>query len=123
MRMNAPDLFTFADQAASSLPDGIHRKLAELARGPPLWPVPVGEWHEITDCVRRFADQWHRPATAAGWTEPQLYGLDDRAPYARLDTMGAAWIIARRRHLVLTVDRTAITVKSRSCAILRFLRR
>jgi hypothetical protein len=97
--------------------------LADLIRRPPLRPISPGNWYDIIDGVRHFADRWHRPAMAAGWTEGQLYGLDREAPYTRLDAMGAAWLVASRRDQVVSIGPDAITLKTRSCAMLRLFRR
>jgi hypothetical protein len=121
--MTAPDLFTFAGAAAPQLPESIHRSLLDYERKPPLWPTPPGVWHAIVADVRRLADRWHRVAVGQGWSIDQLYGLDPVAPRARLDRMGAFWLVASRRDLVLSVDRVAMTLKTRSCAILRLHRR
>ncbi len=115
------DLFAFANLTAPTSA-ALDLRFADLVRGSPLWPVSPGRWREIVDGVRRFADGWHHAATAAAWTAEQLYGLSRQAPYARLDVMGAAWIVAARRDQVISVDRSAITLKTRSSATLQVYR-
>jgi hypothetical protein len=121
--MTAPDLFTFAGWAAPALPESVRRSLLDYERRPPPWPAPPGVWHAIVADVRQLADRWHRVAVGQGWTMDDLYGLDATAPRARLDRMGAFWLIASRRDQVICLDREAISLKTRSGAVLRLYRR
>ena len=118
----APDLFTHAG-LSSPLPTSLECGLDDWARKPPLWPVSPGTWHAIVADVRRLADRWHHAAIAQRWTVDQLYALHADAPFTRLDAMGAFWIAARRRDQVTAVDHIAITLKTRSGAVLRIYRR
>lgn len=122
MRMTtAPDLF--ATEPPIGTTAAVDAPLASLLERPPIWPVPPREWSAIITAVRAFAARWHGQAAAAGFTDLQLYGLDPRAPSANLAAMGAAWLIARTGHVVLTIDRAGIELRSRSGARLRLLRR
>lgn len=120
--MTAPDLFSFSGWAAPQLPESIHRSLLDYERKPPLWPAPPGMWHAIVRDVRRLADRWHHAAIGQGWTVDELYGLDAVAPRARLDRMGAFWLVASRQDQVTGLDRRAIALKTRSGASLRIYR-
>jgi hypothetical protein len=71
-----------------------------------------------------FAQAWHARACVCGWSPLTLYGLCLRAPHARLDRFGAAWLIATsasRLHVV-AVDASAIEVTSTTGAPLRIYR-
>lgn len=115
-----PDLFS---SLPAPLPAALEYGLNDFARGPPLWPIGPGAWQAIVEDVRRFANRWHRAAIRQGWTTDELYGLHGQAPYARLDAMGAAWIVAWRRDQVIGLDAKAITLKTRSPATLKIYRK
>jgi hypothetical protein len=99
------DLFT---PIASELPDDVARGFQMLASSPPLWPVPLAQWLSVVDCVTAFAARWDRPARARGWSTFSLYRLHPGAPLARLDAMGAAWLLARSGHRAIAVAADAI---------------
>jgi hypothetical protein len=81
-----------------------------LARSPPLWPIGAEEWCRAIASVRAFAGRWDVSARASGWTSLELYGLHRRGAYARLDAMGAAWLLARSGDIALAVDAGAMVV-------------
>jgi hypothetical protein len=115
-----PDVFGLPP-LADAVPDSVLRGLADLAASAPLWGEHP-EWIELLTNVQAFAARWHSSATAAGWSLPQLYGLDPVAPRARVGRMGAAFLVALRGHQVVEVDRHAITMVSRTAARLRLFR-
>jgi hypothetical protein len=112
------DLFT---PIASELPDDVVRGLQMLASSPPLWPVPLAQWLSVVDCVRVFAVGWDGQARACGWSTLSLYGLHAGAPMARLDAMGAGWLLARSGpgHRAIAVAADAIEVVTSTTARLR----
>src|SRR4051812_33131187 len=77
------------------LPDDVTRGLELLAASRPLWPVHTGTWAEIVDTVKAFAERWDGQARTCAWSTLSLYALHPDAPMARLDAMGAAWLLAR----------------------------
>ena len=81
-------------------------------RSRPLWPIGAAEWSRAVAGVQAFAERWDGAARAAGWSLLELYGVHRRAPYARLSTMGAAWLVARARYRAVSVDAAAIAVTS-----------
>lgn len=116
----ALDLFAAAP-TAPALPPHIANGLRLLAQSQPLWPV--ADWSAVIIPVTAFAWRWHAQATACGWSELQLYGLHQRAPYANLAGMGAAWLVAKSAHLAVAVDRDAFTLVTKSSSRLRLYRR
>jgi hypothetical protein len=103
------------------LPESILVGLGKLAAAPPIWGECSG-WAELLARLRAFAMRWHSPATAAGWSAIELYGLDANAPRARLSRMGGAWLSCLKAHQVIGVDATAIMMVTRTSARLRAYR-
>jgi hypothetical protein len=93
-----------------------------LARSPPLWPISTEEWSRTVASVRAFAERWDASARAAGWRSPELYRLHRRAPYARLDAMGAAWLLAQSGDFALAVDAATIVTTTHTGNRLRIYR-
>jgi hypothetical protein len=120
MSAAAADLFDRAEPAAP--PDDVTRALEFLARSPPLWPIGAGRWLVIFERMEALAWRHDAEARAAGWSSMQMYGLHRHAPYARLDAMGAAWLLARRGDRVIAIDPEKIIVASAAGARLRLFR-
>ena len=108
------EIFEPADEALAGI--------AQLRSSPPLWPVGFERWCDILAAVEAFERQHGPIARARGWSQTQLYGLHQRAPYARLSAMGAAWVIARTGHRVLEVDHIGMLLVTRTSARLRIVR-
>jgi hypothetical protein len=106
---------------AGPVPDEVLAGLAKLATAPPLWGDRL-EWTELVASLQAFSARWHCPATAAGWSLLQLYGLDPVAPRSRLSRMGGAFLASLRAHRVVSVDANAITMVTRTSARLRIYR-
>jgi hypothetical protein len=115
----AADLFA---PIADELPGDLARGLQVLASSPPLWPMHADIWSGIVRTVRAFAESWDGSARACGWSTLSLYGLHPSAPMARLDAMGAAWLLARSGHRVIAVAADAIEVTTSTTARLRIYR-
>lgn len=49
------------------------------------------ERNRIEAALRFLNDGWAEKALALGWTELELFGVDPRASWTRLDRMGAAY--------------------------------
>ncbi len=121
--MTAPALpLEFAIERAGGLPCDVAAGLELLARARPLWPIGTAEWSRAVASVQAFAERWDGAARAAGWSLLELYGVHRRAPYARLSTMGAAWLIARAGYRAVSVDTAAIGVSSSAGNRLRIYR-
>jgi hypothetical protein len=122
----APDLFADRDPLGlpalvGFVPDAILAGLATLATGEPLWGNE-SDWRELVDRLQAFAARWHSPATAAGWSDVQLFGLDPVGPRARLSRMGSAFLACLRAHRVVTIDAEAVRVVSRTASRLSVYR-
>jgi hypothetical protein len=91
--------------------------LDALIRAPPLWSLDRGTlWIDVVARVRTFAERWDGPARTCGWSALQLYGVDRRAPGARLSSLGSAWVAARSAFHVLEVTPNIIRVATRSAS-------
>jgi hypothetical protein len=122
----APDLFAGRDAfglptLAGPVPDAVLIGLATLATSAPLWGDET-DWLELVDRLQAFAARWHCPATVAGWSDVQLFGLDPVAPRARLSRMGGAFVACLRAHRVVAVDAEAVRVVSRTASRLSVYR-
>ena len=104
-------------------PSGVGAGLAQLRASAPLWPIENSRWLDLVDAVGAFAERWGEQAAACGWSALDLYSMHQRAPGANLAAMGAAWLIARSRDLVLRVAAEAIVVQTRAGYVLRIYRR
>jgi len=104
-----------------AVPDSVLAGLAKLADAPPLWGER-SEWTELVDRLRAFALRWHSPATAAGWSAVELFGLDANAPRARVGRLGGGWLACSRSHQVVGVDATGIRLVTRTSARLSIYR-
>lgn len=113
----APDLDAFEERAATAQHDGgLTRAQAEAlaaqdqgcesaealcAAAVLAWRAHLEALHRAEraprgrDCIaqalRFIADGWAEKAAALGWPELELFGADPRAPWERLDRMGAAY--------------------------------
>jgi hypothetical protein len=118
-----PDLFTERDYfglptSGGAVPDEVLAGLGKLAGGPSLWGIEH-EWLELVDRVRAWTCRWYGPATAAGWTAVQLFGLSADAPQVRRDLMGGAFLACRPDCQTIAVDSTAITLVVRTSSRMR----
>jgi hypothetical protein len=107
--------------SGGAVPDTILAGLAKLSGGPPLWGSEI-EWLEFVDRMRTWSARWYGPATAAGWSRAQLFGLSADAPQLRRDLMGGAWMANMRAHQTVAIDRDAIRVVARTAARLSIYR-
>jgi hypothetical protein len=115
-----PDLFAERDSfglpaITAPIPDEVLAGLARLASSGPLWGTPT-EWRELLDRLRAWTRRWHCPATAAGWSTVQLFGLSADAPAVRREMMGGAWLANLSGHQTVAVDRDAIRLVARTAA-------
>jgi hypothetical protein len=122
----APGLFADRDvfglpPLVDAIPDAVLIGLATLATSAPLWG-DEHDWRALVDRLQAFAARWYCPATAAGWLDVQLFGLDPIAPRARVGRMGAAFLVGLRGHQVISVDHRAIEMVARTSARLRVYR-
>jgi hypothetical protein len=79
---------------------------------PPL-DVPGKRWVRfITDARRLLNDGTIKEAAELGWSALDLFGCDDRAPYARIDQMGLVWLVAGSR--VVSVSSSAAVIETRT---------
>ena|ERR1700754_647501 len=97
-----------------NIPDHVVAGLDQLAASPPArWPIDqLPHWPPTIERVRAFAMQWDGRARAVGWSDVSLYGVHQRAPYANLAAMGAAFLVALNRGTVVAVDPDAIAIVS-----------
>jgi hypothetical protein len=114
MSVAAPDLFT---PIADDVDPDVMAGLAALMHRPALWPLDRGTiWIDVVTRARAFAERWDRPCRVCGWSTLQLYGVDPKAPGARLSSLGVAWLVARTASQVLEVTPNVIKVTTRSAS-------
>lgn len=118
MTAHAIDLFAEIFGPADEVAAGLVR----LRSSPPLWPVSPDQWSDILAAVETFERNYGPTARARGWTQIGLFGLCPHSPFARLSSLGAAWLIARTGHAVTGVDHIGIALTTRTAARLRIFR-
>jgi hypothetical protein len=75
--------------------------------------VPARRWTQfIIDALRLFRDGTIAQAIDLGWDALDLFGCDDRAPYARIDQMGLVWLVAGNR--VVSISSSAAVIETRT---------
>ncbi len=69
-------------------------------------PAPSGvlprDWMATLDAAGNFIDQWAEKAQRLGWTVTELFGVDPKAPLARLDRRGVAFALAGHQVRAIT---------------------
>jgi len=107
MSVPARDLFGLS---AAALPAKAGLRL--LARSPPAaWPTDrLALWPTVVDRALAFERCWGDQARSVGWTELDLYGLHQRAPWPNLSAMGAVFLVAIGGHAVIRVNAEAIEI-------------
>jgi hypothetical protein len=121
-----PDLFAERDvfglpPLAGAVPDAVLIGLSGLASSAPLWGGEA-EWLELVDRVRVWTCRWYGPASAAGWSVVELYGLSADAPQARREMMGGVWLANLRGRQTIAIDRDAVRLVARTAAHLSVYR-
>jgi len=116
--MTAPALDLFARSEA--LPADVAAGLVALDQSAPLWPIH--DWRDVVSRLQVFAYRYDAEARRFGWDSSGLYGLHAAEPFQRVGGIGLGWVVARRGHQVLSIDRIAISLRTRSAAIMRFYR-
>ena len=84
-------------------------ELDQLDPERPPGDVPPRRWCQFIADVSAFrASGFAEQATALGWTDADLFGCDDKRPYARIDCMGLIWLLNGNRLLALSADTAVI---------------
>jgi hypothetical protein len=79
----------------------------------PPGDVPPGRWRQFLMDARAFAgSQWAEQAAALGWTEDDLYGADDAAPFARRDKAGLLRLLNGNRLIAISEDAAVIETRN-----------
>ena len=79
----------------------------------PPGDVPPGRWRQFLMDARAFAgSQWAEQAAALGWTEDDLYGADDAAPFARRDKAGLLRLLNGNRLIAISEDAAVIETRT-----------
>ena len=99
--------------ATSSALGEWHEGVARLDPDRPPLDVPGRRWEQfIADARRLFDDGTIARAIELGWDELDLFGCDDRAPYARIDQQGSVWLVGGNR--VVSVSSSAAVIEMRT---------
>lgn len=75
--------------------------------------VPPRWWSTLREAARRFVAEWGDTAVALGWTDADLFAVDARAPYTRIDQYGLVPLLAgplERR--VIAMTETGATIQT-----------
>jgi TubC N-terminal docking domain len=109
------------DQADRDLPaevaDGVWAILtAHGARG-----VPPNRWPQIQRDTQHLVERrWLHAALHLGWSTPDLFGCDQRAPWYRLDRSGLVLLVGG--HEIVEFSSDMATLRTRTGSVLRFRR-
>jgi hypothetical protein len=98
--------------SAGSIED-FRRFLDDVDPGQPPGDVPLRRWQQFIADTRGFLNSgFAAQATALGWTVTDLFGCDDRRPFARIDKMGLIWLLHCDRLVAIRADAAIIEAKS-----------
>jgi hypothetical protein len=75
------------------LPRDIAEGLGRLDRMAPPNGFTPARWEQVLKGAATFADRWGAQALELGWQPVELFGLHPRAPAARHDCRGLAFIL------------------------------
>jgi TubC N-terminal docking domain len=117
--VTAPGADDHVDQGLpGEVADGIRAILAAHgARG-----VPPNRWPQIRRDVRQLVERrWLHAALHLGWSTPDLFGCDQRAPWYRLDRSGLVLLLGG--HEIVEFSSDMATLRTRTGSALRFQRR
>ena len=78
-------------------------------------------WQRLIDDAGMFLDRWAVQVAAMGWTTREVFGVDDRKPYARLDQMGLVPLIGGDKVMAVSAD--SATIQTPTGARQRIFRR
>jgi hypothetical protein len=88
---------------SSTDPKEWQRSIASLDIDHPPEDVPFRRWQTFVSGAARFlAGPFAEQAAALGWTALDLFGCDDRKPFARIDQMGLVWFVAGHRIVMIS---------------------
>lgn len=70
------------------------QRISELRSGHAPAAMPQSSWESMVRDARAFIDtEKCAQAASLGWDDLDLLGVDDRAPYARIDQLGLLWLL------------------------------
>lgn len=92
----------------SGVPEEWAEGLARLDPACPPLDVPAKRWSRFVDDCGRFLDDWAARAADLGWRVEDAFGCHPRAPFARLDHAGLAWMLNGRPIVELTAETATI---------------
>jgi hypothetical protein len=74
--------------------------------------VPERRWVLFVEDSLKFLTAWGGAAAALGWDALDVFGCDQKNPFARVDRLGLVWLLGGRRLLALTAASAAIEAVS-----------
>jgi len=77
-------------------------------------------WQSLIDDAGRFMDGWAVTVAAMGWTALEVFGVDGRMPYTRIDQMGLVPLLGGSEVVAVSAD--SVTVQTSTGARQRILR-
>ncbi len=81
----------------------------DVDRPPPGFP-PL-RWERFIEDAHRFLRDWAHPAECMNWPTTAIFGVDARAPWARIDKAGLVVLLDGGRVVALAHDRAAIVTR------------
>jgi len=113
-----PDLVQPRTTAPQSWIDGIAQLDPERVPG----DVPPRRWRQFIYDAARFLDNgFAAQAAALNWDALDLFGCDQKRPYARIDNAGLIWLVDGNRLVALT--ELSARIETRSGATLTYYRK
>jgi hypothetical protein len=67
-------------------------------------------WQSLIDDAGTFMDRWAVTVAAKGWTALEVFGVDNRKPYARIDQMGLIPLLGGKDVIAVSAD--SVTIQS-----------
>ena len=111
------------DLAASPpLPDYVIAGLARLKVCKPLWIMTTERWAAVIETAHHFAADHTATAFGLGWRDVDLFGVHPRAPGARYDCRGLAFLLDPADRIV-ALDADVAIIEKLNGSSLRFYRR
>ncbi len=91
-------------QFDASIPKEWAEGFARFQHSSPLPGFSPESWQTLLDDGGRFLDRWAAKAIGLNWTVEDCFGVDPRAPGARLDQMGLVPLICGTEIIAITED-------------------
>jgi hypothetical protein len=110
------------DQFGQDLPGGVADGVRAILAAEGAQGVPPNRWPQIQRDTRHLVERrWLNAALDLGWSTPDLFGCDQRAPWHRLDRSGLVLLLSG--HEIVELSSDVATLRTRTGSVLRHRRR